>query len=256
MEYGQRLLEGILIQRNILVWILHQRESWQGRVKLALACINTQELGRSIFLVYFYQAHTHTQIIPLSHCTGFPGNWTSFLKLYAAQLIRTLILPWLWLWWCWWHRTRQDQEVWINVSELGRVSPVGCKLHSHQDHSSPSAQTCQRFHFTHLPADTFALSLGGDKALCFLVALEHLNTAHETANIRVCSKQKGLRRVSTSRNTDTKAWSFWVKYKNQKKSTGGRNAELVCLQGLLTLECLMSNPENYFLTANICNTCF
>lgn len=42
--------------------------------------------------------HTHTEIILLSHCTGFPGNWTSFLKLYAARLIRRLILPWLWRW--------------------------------------------------------------------------------------------------------------------------------------------------------------
>lgn len=132
-----------------------------------------------LFFVYFYQPRTHMQIILLSHCTGFPGNLTSFLKLYAAQLIRTLILPWLWPWWCWWHRTRQDQKVWTDVSDPGRVSPVGCKVQSHQDHSLPSAQTRQCFHFTHLPADTFALSLGGDKALCFLVALEHLNTAHK-----------------------------------------------------------------------------
>lgn len=151
---------------------------------------------------------------------------------------------------------RQDQKVRTNVSELGRVSPVGCKLHRHQKHDSPSAQTCQHFCSTHLPADTFALSLGSDKALCFLVALEHLNITRKQEKIRVCSKQKGLRRVSTSRNSNTKAWRFSVKYEKQKKSTGGKSAELVCLQDLFTPECLMSNLENYFLTSSIFNGCF
>lgn len=133
---------------------------------------------------------------------------------------------------------------------------MGCKLHSHQDHSLPSAQTCQRLHLTHLPADTFTLSLGGDKALCFPVALKCLNTTRKQENIRVCSKQKGLRRLSTRRNTNTKAWRLLVKYEKQNTSTGGRNAELVCLQGLLTPQCLMSSLENDFLTASICNACF
>lgn len=95
---NKHFFEAILIQRNILIWILHQHESWQGKVKLAPACINTQELWGSTFFVYFYQPRTltRTQITLLLHCTGFPGNWTSFLKLYAAHLIRRLILPWLW----------------------------------------------------------------------------------------------------------------------------------------------------------------
>lgn len=103
---------------------------------------------------------------------------------------------------------------------------------------------------------TFTLSLGGDKALCFPVALKCLNTTRKQENIRVCPKQKGLRRLSTRRNTNTKAWRLLVKYEKQNTSTGGRNAELVCLQGLLTPQCLMSSLENDFLTASICNACF
>lgn len=64
------------------------------------------------------------------------------------------------------------------------------KLHSHQDQSLLSTQTCQRFHFVHLPANNFAFSLGDDKALCFHIALKCLNTIHKQENTRVCSKQK------------------------------------------------------------------
>lgn len=84
----------------------------------------------------------------------------------------------------------------------------GRRLHSHRDHSLLSAQTCQRFRFVHLPADTSALSLGGDEALCFHIALKCLNTIHKQENIRAGSKQKGLRgvgRISTGGNTNTKA---------------------------------------------------
>lgn len=188
-----------------------QGESWQQRVKLAPRCVNTQEFT---FFVYFYQpmyTHTHTRITLLSHGTGFPGNWTSFLILYAAHLIRRLILPWLWPW-CWRHRIRQEQKVWTNVSELRRVSPSevwtarspGPRLAKHSDLST--------FPFHSSPVDTFTLSLGGDKPLCFPVTLKHLSTAHKQENIRACSKQKGLRRVSTSRNTNTKARRFCIKY--------------------------------------------
>lgn len=205
------LLKGILIHRNILKytgWVMARKGQTGPMMHKHWGILKIHSF---FFLFLSAHVHTHTRITLFSHGTGFPGNWTSFLKLYAAHLIRRLILPWLWLW-CWCHRIRQEQKAWTNVSKLRRVSPGGVwtarspgpRLAKHSDLST--------FPFHSSPVDTFALSPGGDKAFCFPVALKHLSTAHKQENIRVCSKQKGLRRVSTSRNTNTKARRFCIKY--------------------------------------------